>query len=351
LAGVFQTVVNAPVFDAEPRTLWALEKGKQSLRRLVAGLAPDVVHVQHGVRPEYVESLANEWPTIYSAHVPVCPNGARFRHGDGEICERLVSMACVTRGFRHEGCGQLSTRAPVAMPGFVRSLWTTKKLLRSMELCRFVVASSNWQRDMLVRDGVTPARVVVVASPIEAFTSTEDAPRTRPVVAFVGRLLVTKGVEHVVRASAVIGTDHELWFIGDGPERERLRQLGCDLGIESRVQFVGSVDPARVGEYMARSQVVVVPSLSPETFNQVGAQAAELGRWVVVYDAGGTRDWSALYPNVIRVPHGQWQDMAVEVERVLDLVPPAVPEGTGHFSPEAHVDRLLELYERAASQA
>lgn len=60
----------------------------------------------------------------------------------------------------------------------------------------------------------------------------------RPVVASVGRLVVEKGLEVLLRAIVEVPSVR-LEIIGDGPDRSRLAQLAGQLGVTERVRFAG----------------------------------------------------------------------------------------------------------------
>jgi glycosyltransferase involved in cell wall biosynthesis len=350
LAGVEQLVVNPAIFGRPFRGASKNVRGKRALLREVTALKPDVIHIRLNLRPSYVKALAARWPTMYNAAVPICPNDKRFRFAQEEICERPVGLACLTQGHRHDGCGVLSSGRIATRRRFLRRIWRTKRLFRSLASCRYVVASSNWQRDRLITDGLPSDRVIVVAPPIELASPVLIRPGGRPVVAFVGRLVREKGVDHLLRASAAVETTHEVWIIGEGQERSMLEQLAETLGIADRVKFMGGVEPDQLLDKLATATVVVVPSLWPETFNQVGPQAASLGCWVVIYDGGGVRDWTGLYPNVVPIPHGEWRGIASAVDQALRTPAPKPDPGTPHFRPSDNAEELFRLYRLALSR-
>src|ERR1700694_252643 len=58
------------------------------------------------------------------------------------------------------------------------------------------------------------------------------------VIGFVGRLSIEKGLADLLRAAALLitrGVSLRVILAGDGPERPRLERLGCELGIQPRV--------------------------------------------------------------------------------------------------------------------
>jgi colanic acid/amylovoran biosynthesis glycosyltransferase len=80
----------------------------------------------------------------------------------------------------------------------------------------------------------------------------------------VARLADTKGHADLLRAFALVAPDLprlRLRLVGDGPERARLQVLARELGIERRVDFLGSLGAARVTSLMAESDLFVLAAI------------------------------------------------------------------------------------------
>jgi glycosyltransferase involved in cell wall biosynthesis len=339
-----EAVVTAPeVFAEQPASPLGVRSLARRFESIITQLRPDVVHVHLGVRAEIVERIAARWPVVYSAHVPVCPNGARYLHRDQLVCTAPVSIRCMTAGFRTHGCGHLADGTPVSLPAFSRGVLNARRLLRALRACETVIAPSRWQAARLAADGVPSERIAVVHPPVVPCERTPTI--GPPVVAFAGRLLPFKGAEHMLRACADIPTAHRLWIIGDGPQRSELEELARRLGLSNRALFHGAVPPQEARRLLGCAHVVVVPSLCAETFNLVGAQAAAGGIPVVAFDVGGMRDWAERYINVELVAPrdgaalGRAIDFALArstYDYATDCVLP--------FSVRRHVAALLEIY-------
>jgi colanic acid/amylovoran biosynthesis glycosyltransferase len=81
----------------------------------------------------------------------------------------------------------------------------------------------------------------------------------------VARLVEKKGVEHAIRAVArlvAVGVDVEYTIVGDGPLRGVLGQLIRELGLSERVRMLGPIAHAGVASILARSHVMVAPSVT-----------------------------------------------------------------------------------------
>jgi glycosyltransferase involved in cell wall biosynthesis len=120
-------------------------------------------------------------------------------------------------------------------------------------------------------------------SPIRAETNSTQSQRN--LIAFAGRLEPEKGVDVLLRAVAKL-KDACLEVAGDGAMLPQLRRLAEDLGIRSRVHFLGAQPHRAVRELYLRSSVVCVPSIWHEPFGYAAAEALAWGRALVVSDRG-----------------------------------------------------------------
>ena len=112
------------------------------------------------------------------------------------------------------------------------------------------------------------------------------APRpATPLVVQVGRLARQKGQDRSIRALAGLSDQRtRLRLVGDGPDAASLRALACRLGVEDRVEFVGTTDPL---PHVTAADVVVLPSRW-EGMSLVLLEAMSAGAAVVASDCGGS---------------------------------------------------------------
>lgn len=103
----------------------------------------------------------------------------------------------------------------------------------------------------------------------------------------VGRLLHFKAFYLGLRAFAASNLDRgEYWVVGDGPDRGRLEREAADLGIAERTRFLGQLPRSETLGAMARSNVLVHPSLH-ESGGWVCLEAMAVGLPVLCVDRGG----------------------------------------------------------------
>lgn len=124
----------------------------------------------------------------------------------------------------------------------------------------------------------------VLYNPLDAEKLLRDAAAPSPVgnyVLYAGKLDRSKGVFELLEAYAQSGLQQQLWYVGSGPEQQRLEDRAAQLGLVGQVQFVGfQPNPY---PYMKGAQLLVLPSKS-EAMGYVCIEAAILGTPFLVSD-------------------------------------------------------------------
>jgi len=109
------------------------------------------------------------------------------------------------------------------------------------------------------------------------------------IITFVGTLRPVKGVKYLIKAMELIIKKNEnvkLMLVGDGEEREELESLVEELDLKECVKFIGRVQNEEIPQYMAASDVFVLPSLS-EGFPVVTLEAMASGLAIIATSVGG----------------------------------------------------------------
>lgn len=94
-----------------------------------------------------------------------------------------------------------------------------------------------------------------------------------PTVVYVGKLSAEKGVHLLLEA--LDGLAARAVIVGFGPARAHLEAMAADRGLE--VQFTGPLQHRHLAHLWAAAEVSVVPSVFPEAFGMVAAEAAATG--------------------------------------------------------------------------
>ncbi len=105
-----------------------------------------------------------------------------------------------------------------------------------------------------------------------------------PVFLFVGRLIEQKNIFFIVDSLKTLkdnGLDFKMFFVGNGPDEDRLKEKVIKLDLCDRVIFTGRIeDREELAEYYARSDLFLFPSVY-DTSSIVQIEAATLNTPVV----------------------------------------------------------------------
>lgn len=214
--------------------------------------------------------LRRERPDVVNVH---------FVHATGLfvlLCRRLMKFRLVVslHGDDVEGLP--------GRPQFDR--WLFRSLLRAADV---VTACSRYLLDRAVETEQDAAeKGCVIHNGVEVQPENNDQIEQLSVVA-AGRLVPKKGFDVLLRAFA--SGHHKtsrLALIGDGPERDHLKQLARSLGLNGEVSFHGAGDHTETLNAMRRASVVAIPSLQ-EPFGMVALEGMALGKPIVASRVGG----------------------------------------------------------------
>ena len=143
-----------------------------------------------------------------------------------------------------------------------------------------------------------------------------------PIIFCPGRISRIKGqhlliealshIKHLNFICIIAGTD-----AGHEHYREEVEELTRSHGLEGKVRFAGST--GFMTEAYTLSQLVVVPSIKPESFGRVAIEAQAMGKLVVATDHGGARE--TIIPNETGylVPNDQPKIMSEAIAYALSL--------------------------------
>jgi len=154
--------------------------------------------------------------------------------------------------------------------------------------CQYV-AVSQVTRDELAGLGVDPDRVAVVHNGTEPALETGVPRDDVPHLCVLGRLVPHKRVEHAFETLARLRADHpgtRLTVVGHGWWADELTDAAERLGIADVVEFTGFVDDVTKHHALARSWVLLTPSLK-EGWGLCIAEAASHGVPAVAYRSAG----------------------------------------------------------------
>jgi glycosyltransferase involved in cell wall biosynthesis len=140
-----------------------------------------------------------------------------------------------------------------------------------MHSCNGAVSTGVFNREFYIRYGMNPRHISPGVCPADtemfenAYNESRKASRSvdrQLRIGFAGKLIPQKGVEELLRASALLTCDYDwsVTVVGDGPLMVELNTIASHLGIDDRVIFHGFANTTEMPKLLASFDVVVVPS-------------------------------------------------------------------------------------------
>jgi Glycosyltransferase len=177
-----------------------------------------------------------------------------------------------------------------------------------------------------------------------------------PLLVTPGALIPRKGQRLVIEALTRL-PEARLALAGTGEDEANLRALARQLGVESRVHFLGLVDHEILPHVLCAADVVVLPSAS-EGLANVWVEGLACGTPIVIPDIGGARE-IVKDETAGRIVERSAAGIAGAVEDIL-ADPPSqsdVAESVSRFSWGVNAENIVRFWRRvldgdpAAAQA
>ena len=228
--------------------------------------------------------------------------------------------------------------------GLARSL-----LRRVLSQSGAVTTVSSWLAGQ-VKTMAPDSNPIVSPMPVATHLFTPGGTRHARRLLFVGRLNAQKGIALLLDALAAMREPAELDVIGDGTDREALREQAARLGIGSRVHWHGALPQPRLLDFYRAATALVVPSRE-EGFGLVAVEAQLCETPVVAFASGGLSDTIDDGATGYLIPPGD----ATALASTLDLV--VASEGRhevgkagrqsalAQFAPDSVARRYRKLYD------
>jgi glycosyltransferase involved in cell wall biosynthesis len=182
------------------------------------------------------------------------------------VYERFAALQSLGMVFRKKGIPWvLETQAPLFFEAKAdRKSLVLTALAKRMEIsayqnCSYLICVTQSLKDIIVEHaGIDPDKIIVVPNGVDLRKFEPDKYSTKRLfpgftIGFVGGLFKWQGMDYLLRAMDELvkaGRDVNLVVVGDGTMRESAEVLARQLGLESRVVFVGQVAGSVVPEYI-----------------------------------------------------------------------------------------------------
>lgn len=184
-----------------------------------------------------------------------------------------------------------------------------------------IAVSAATRRDVAAFFSLQPESVAVIFNPLElppepGPAAPQDAGAPAEIVG-CGRLAPMKGFDLLLLAFARVRSEQpaRLTILGEGPQRESLRTLARNLGLETVCRFTGHVADPR--PFFRRASVVVSASRFGESWGLALAEAMSVGAPVVATRLGGVEELLGSGRYGLLVPPGDSSALAAAIAAIF----------------------------------
>lgn len=256
--------------------------------RTVLGTAERWSWERLGLAPSFERQLRQQRPALLHAHF-----GTNASYATGLVKRSRLPLVVTFHG--HDVGGLLPhNRTSPRYRGY------QKRAPAMFEVSRLNLPVSKEFADMLISDiGVDPKRVVLHRIGIDVdrfpFRPARDTP---PVVLMIGRFVEKKGFEFGIAAFAQAWKRHRdmrLIIVGSGPREAAYQNVVAQHGIDTHVEFKGSLAYAEVQALMREADILMAPSVTTKEGDREGGltvvkEASACGLGIVASRHGGIVD-------------------------------------------------------------
>ncbi len=171
-------------------------------------------------------------------------------------------------------------------------------LLNHKKVVDIFIAPSMFLKSKIELDGVPTDKILLIRNPLNHQICQLSHFNKEPLIVFVGRLSQEKGLDILINAFLYLKRKqmikgYNLYIIGDGPEREKLELMSEG---DENILFLGYQKHEAALNYLAKAELLVLPSICYENFPMVMVEALLNGCKILVTDHGGMKEFASLFP-------------------------------------------------------
>lgn len=247
------------------------------IKKYINKIKPDVIHI-HNINKYTISTLfaIKGYPIVNTVHDYnlLCPTATNL-HNDLSACENGIGLKCL---MRHKGDENVFTYLVMLISFFLKTSLT--------KLCIkcFIAPSPRLQR-LLKNNGFR--NVYLVNNFIMQNKKKPKILKNNKKILYVGKLEKNKGIiellESMIDVIKVI-PNTKLSILGKGSIEKKLKGFVTKNNMQNNIEFCGWIN--KTDKYYENSNLVVVPSLTEESFCFVIIEAMMHGRPVIGSDRG-----------------------------------------------------------------
>ncbi len=214
------------------------------------------------------------------------------------------------------------------------------------------IAPSKFVADKLINAGFNKDKIKVVPHFIYKDIKTQKKQRyskKENYILYFGRISEEKGVQILIEAMRKL-PDVKLKIVGDGPEKKNYELRIKNYGLKN-IEMLGYKDKDELQQLILNSELIVVPSLTPETFGLSVLESMALGKCVVASNIGALPE---LINKEFLFKPGNSKELAHKLSIILTNRPKyAIMNGQENrekaeqrYAEKKHYNQILAIYKQ-----
>ena len=172
-------------------------------------------------------------------------------------------------------------------------------------------------------------------------------------VLFFGRLIKTKGVNLLIKSIARVNktfNEISVKIIGEGPEKEKLKNLAERLNLSKNIDFLGYVSDQKLYKLIEASRISVFPSYAKEGIMTTLLESAKLKSVILASDSCSNKEFISDNKNGLLFKPKNIKDLSEKIKILLlnkhlqeRLIKNAYKK-VDRFSWEKQTKKILKVY-------
>jgi len=315
---------------------------------------PDIAYVHALHNLDFQSELIEAFPTVAFAHgyYGLCISGSKtWKRSPARPCAKNFDWKCLLH-FHAKQCGGSS---PITMLQDFRRQSRQLDLLRQ---CDAVIAHDGQMSREYETHGIKVRTLPHFVEPPTLSPTPEHFPSV-PKIIYIGRFDVLKGGQIFLEALPLLKMPLRVRLVGSGPADADWKRRAAQISRpDLQIEFTGWLSREKKDALLADSDLIVVPSLWPEPFGQVGLEANQLGVPAVAFASGGISNWlregvnghlaSADPPSPRNLAEAIRKSLG-NAEHYAKLRAGAI-QVASNFSVEKHISALMAVFEEVLQQ-
>jgi len=330
-------------------SVWSIS-AQAEMRSHISNISPQIVHV-HNFFPLWSPAIHQ---VIKQQGIPTVQHIHNYRLGclnalllrNSQICELCVGKnpwrGLVYRCYRNS--------LPASLAVWLMLIFNRWRKTWQRDVDLFIVPS-RFAFHKLIEIGLPADKMRVLPNFVPIPQIETVSPPDQPIFLFVGRLSAEKGIMNLLEIwRRLHEPSWQLKLVGDGELLTTVQAYIAEHQLDN-IELLGRQTWQVVQEHIAKSSMIILPSIFYETFGLAVAEAFALGRPALVSNHGALAELVQEGETGFCLPYHQL-DLWVERIRwcgnnlckLAEMGSKAKNFYMQNFTPEAHYSQLMQIY-------